>query len=99
ADAHEIAGLRRRELRRCVGDRLPGAVPRLADREAAERVTVEAERRDLRDRALSQLGVDAALADAEDELAVGARRLPLAGRPDARAADRPPPLLPRRAGP
>jgi len=65
ADAHQVARAVGRQLRRELGDRLPHSLGRLADREAAEGVAVEAERRDLGGRAAAQLEVEAALDDAE----------------------------------
>src|SRR6187397_3243930 len=75
ADTHEVARLRRWKERRRPGGRLEHLLPALADREAAERMPVEAERRDLLDRAAAQLRVGGALRDPEEQLAGRALRL------------------------
>ena len=49
-------------------------------------MAVEVELDDLGDRAAPELGVRGALGDPEQELALGAGRLPLAGRPERRQA-------------
>ena len=69
ADPHEVAGLAGRQQRRRPADRVEHLLPVLPDRQPAERVAVEVERRDLLDRAPAQLRIGAALGDAEDELA------------------------------
>ena len=86
ADAHEVArpvlGQQRRAPRRSPRT----CAPLLSDREPAERVAVEAELRDFGDRAPPQLGVGAALRDAESSWPSRARRGALASRPQRRAA-------------
>ena len=89
ADPHEVARLVRREQRRRPVGRLEHHVAVLADREPADRVAVEADRGDLLDRPAAQLRVDAALADAEAQLALGARRLVSAARPTRSCGARP----------
>src|SRR6188472_3986763 len=87
ADPHEVA--------RPVAWEQPGRPRRrvehllagLADRQPAERVAVEAELGDLLDAAAAELGVGAALRDAEHELARAALGVQLAPRPERRAAD------------
>ncbi len=81
ADPHEVARPVGRHLRRRGVGRLEHRRAVLADREAADRVAVEVELGDLLGRPPPQLGVGAALADPEAELALGARRVPLAARP------------------
>ena len=76
----------RQHRRRAVG-RLEHRLALLADREAADRVAVEVELRDLLDRPLPKLGVDPALADPEAQLALGSRRVALARRPLGRTPD------------
>ena len=97
ADAHEVARLVRGEERRRLGDRLEHRVARLPHAEPAERVAVEVELDDLRDRAAAELRVGRALGDPEEELAVGARRLRAGASP--RASSVAPPRRGRRFRP
>ena len=88
ADPHEVARLLGRHQRRCPVRHLEHRSAVLADRQAADRVAVEVELGDLLGRAAPELRVDAALGDAEAQLAVRARRMPLPRRPLRRPAHR-----------
>src|SRR5207253_7421767 len=86
ADSHEVAGVTRRQQLSRPTDGLEHQVAVLADREPAERIAVEVERRDLVDGAGAQLDVGAALGDPEQELAGRPLRRPLARSPEGRQA-------------
>ena len=88
ADAHEVARLAGRHQRGGLRGGLERGAALLADRQAADRVSVEVELGDLLGRAAAELRVDPALADPEAELALGARRVALPGGPVGRPADR-----------
>ena len=92
ADAHEVARLVRGEERRRLRDRLEHRVARLPHAEPAERVAVEVELDDLRDRAPAELRVGRALGDPEEELALGARA-PAAGASPRSSSGGPPPRV------
>src|SRR6266545_8165783 len=78
-DPHEVARPVGRQERCRPRDGLEHRSALLSHAEPAERVAVEAERRQLLDRATTKLGIGSALCHAEQELAVSARRseLPL----------------------
>jgi hypothetical protein len=84
ADSHEVARLLFREQVAAERGQLEHLLPALADRQPADRVAVEVERRDLLNGAASKLGVDAALGYAEEQLAGRARRGFLARGPQRR---------------
>jgi hypothetical protein len=65
-DSHEVAGAVGGQQRRREVERIHHLVLRLADGEAADRDAVEGQRGDLLHAALAQVGVDAALDDAEE---------------------------------